>query len=142
MKKIFLLLLISLFFFNQEVLAKSSLECLSETIYHEGRNLSHSEKVKIASVVLNRKYDRKKRFRNTICDVVYQKDKIYGKNVYQFSWTKNKPKIKEVNIYNEIILLSKDILEEKIPRVKGIYFFSKSNNTKNCSYKFTCHIFR
>lgn len=54
----------------------NSVQCLAETMYHEGRGTTQQELRLIAQVVLNRQKPG-----DTLCGVVYSRN--------QFSWTKN-----------------------------------------------------
>lgn len=65
--------------------------CLAETIYYEARGDSLIGREAVADVVLNRV--NHKVFPNSICEVVYQKG--------QFSWTKNKYAIRELQAWEE-----------------------------------------
>ena len=70
------------------------LHCLALNIYHEGRGESEVGKLAIAHTTLNRVKIGKPRFRNNICDVVYQGKhwktgngkRIPLKNKCEFSW--------------------------------------------------------
>lgn len=55
--------------------------CLALTVYHEARGVSHTGKLAVAHVVLNR--TRSGKFPTTICGVVWERDG--GRP--QFSWT-------------------------------------------------------
>lgn len=61
-----------------------SWRCLTENIYYEAGNQSYTGKLAVAQVVMNRVKSGK--FRNDVCGVIYQKDRINGYAVCQFSW--------------------------------------------------------
>lgn len=58
----------------------TDLFCMAKNIYHEARGEPTLGKYAVAQVTMNRVRDP--RFRNTVCDVVFQP--------YQFSWANNK----------------------------------------------------
>lgn len=126
--------------FSKISFSKTSEECLAETIYHEGRNLSYAEQVLIASTVINR--SNHKNFPKGICSVVYQKNIFRKKTVYQFTWTKYKnKKIKELDAYYSAMNLSKNVLSGKVKLNNKFLYFEKKNRT-SCSNKRICHNFR
>ena len=63
---------------------KKDLECLALNIYREGGYEPIEGRIAIAQVTLNRVAHSD--FPNTICDVVYQKNRVVEKVVCQFSW--------------------------------------------------------
>jgi hypothetical protein len=71
------------------------IECMAQAIYHEAKSEGYSGKVAVGYVILNRIADG--RFRSTVCDTVYQKDK--GR--CQFSWCKSNPAIRHETLYAE-----------------------------------------
>ena len=62
-------------------------KCHLDNIYHESRGLDDEETEAIIAVVDN----RKKIFKKTDCEIIYQP--------YQFSWTTNRPHIREKQLY-------------------------------------------
>jgi spore germination cell wall hydrolase CwlJ-like protein len=63
---------------------KRDLDCLALNIYREAALEPFEGKVGVAQVTLNR--TRSEDFPNTVCGVVYQKNKFVGRVVCQFSW--------------------------------------------------------
>lgn len=63
---------------------EKTLDCLAINIYREAGNESFEGKVAVAQVTLNRAESGK--FPDTVCGVVYQKNKFMEKVVCQFSW--------------------------------------------------------
>jgi N-acetylmuramoyl-L-alanine amidase len=66
---------------------KQSLTCLARNIYFEARGEPVAGQYAVAEVTMNRRASR--RFPNTVCGVVYQKnwDPLRGRFVGAFSWT-------------------------------------------------------
>ena len=60
------------------------LTCLAKNIYHEAASEPFEGKVAVAQVTINRAESGK--FPSDICNVVYQKNVVYGKVICQFSW--------------------------------------------------------
>jgi spore germination cell wall hydrolase CwlJ-like protein len=79
--------------------------CMAKNIYHEARGEPTLGKYAVAQVTMNRVRDP--RFRNTVCDVVFQP--------YQFSWANNKS-VRWTRpsgpAWNESMEIAKDVLEE------------------------------
>lgn len=71
---------------------KYQITCLAMNVFHEARNQSLDGMKAVAWVTMNRVNGEG--YPNTICGVVYQP--------YQFSWTIDKPKIKNWKKYHEI----------------------------------------
>lgn len=72
------------------------LDCLAKNIYWEAANEPFEGKVAVAQVTLNRANHSK--YPDDICQVVYQKSKVYEKVICQFSWVcENKHKVRPVN---------------------------------------------
>ena len=83
--------------------------CLAENIYHEARNQSVRGQLAVASVTLNRVYSKK--FPNTICGVVYQKNR----RGCQFSWLCKHRWVDEKNpLFNEKYKMAMNILTGQI----------------------------
>jgi spore germination cell wall hydrolase CwlJ-like protein len=66
---------------------KESLACLARNIYFEARGEPVAGQYAVAEVTMNRRASR--RYPNTVCGVVYQKnwDPLRGRYVGMFSWT-------------------------------------------------------
>lgn len=64
------------------------MDCLAKNIYYEAGSESFEGKMAVAQVTINRVNSGK--YPSSICGVVYQKDKIKGRTICQFSWTCNK----------------------------------------------------
>lgn len=66
---------------------KQSLTCLARNVYFEARGEPVAGQYAVAEVTMNRRASR--RYPNTVCEVVYQKnwDPIRGRYVGMFSWT-------------------------------------------------------
>ena len=78
-------------FFTRSVVSEESqkrdLTCLALNIYHEARGESLVGQYAVAEVTMNRVNSR--RFPDTVCEVVYQKnwDPLRGRYVGAFAWT-------------------------------------------------------
>lgn len=88
-------------------------KCLYDTVYHESRNQGKQGMIAVAWVTLNRVKDS--RFPKTPCKVVYSPS--------QYSWTKNKPPIKEKDSYEVV----KDIVD-------GVLVGKHKDNTFGATY--------
>lgn len=91
----------------------NELECLTRNIYYEAGTEPFEGKVAVAQVTLNRV--KTGIFPNSICGVVYQKNKFYEKVVCQFSWYCESPsKLRHVNkeLYDESEEVAKKVLFE------------------------------
>ena len=103
----------------------NDLNCLAANIYKEARGESLQGKIAVGLVTINRVED--KRWPNTVCKVVKQKN--------QFSWYKKhkhiKPKDKKT--WEEIVLIAKAILskESSIENNGALYFL----NLKTAKHK-------
>jgi N-acetylmuramoyl-L-alanine amidase len=66
---------------------RESLACLARNIYFEARGEPVTGQYAVAEVTMNRRASR--RYPNTVCEVVYQKnwDPLRGRYVGMFSWT-------------------------------------------------------
>lgn len=102
------------------------LVCLARNIYYEAGNEPFEGKVAVAQVTMNRAESG--RFPDDICQVVYQKNKIYEKVICQFSWycdraTVVRPVHKEV--YDESMEVAKKVLLEgfRLPSLKDAMFY-------------------
>ena len=102
------------------------LECLARNIYYEAGGEPFEGKVAVAQVTLNRVTSGL--FPSDVCQVVYQKSKIYEKVVCQFSWYcqgagKTKPANQEV--YAESMEVAKKVLLEgfRLPSLTDALYF-------------------
>lgn len=82
--------------------SKHEIRCLAVNIFHEARNQTIEGMKAVAWVTVNR--TNSERYPDTICGVVYQRK--------QFSWTINKPVIRDWKSYFKIENLAKDFLNE------------------------------
>ena len=65
------------------VLYERELICLARNIYHESRGQSEANQRAVAWVTRN----RARILNRTICQVVFESDRVRGRKVAQFSWT-------------------------------------------------------
>ena len=92
---------------------EKELACLARNIYFEAAKEPFEGKVGVAQVVMNRVEDGQ--FANTICGVVYQKNKVYEKILFQFSWyceSPSKLKVRSDEHYKESYEVAKKVLLE------------------------------
>ena len=105
MKKIIIPFLIgNLLSFSPHAFAEtfqSSHKCLADNLYHEARGEGEKGMKYVGHVTLNRV--KSKRYPNTVCGVVYQRN--------QFSWTRNKPAIKEKKAYSRARAIARALLK-------------------------------
>lgn len=106
------------------------INCLAKNIYSEARGESLAGKLAVASVVINRM--RLKEYPNSICKVVYQDN--------QFSWTTKTIKINDKVSWDNIVKLSKDILNGKFKLNKHITHFHSIDVTPKWSVTLTKEI--
>jgi N-acetylmuramoyl-L-alanine amidase len=108
------------------------LGCLAKNIYHEAASEPFEGKVAVAQVTLNRAESGK--FPKDICNVVYQKNVVYGKVICQFSWyCENGPLIKHNGHYKESMEVAKKVLLEnfRLPSMnKAMYYHADYVNPK------------
>ena len=114
--------------FNQDIENISSqyddLDCLTENIYFEATGEVLSGMLGVAQVTLNRVNSKK--FPNTICSVVHQKN--------QFSWTNEKPKslvnVNKTAWANARLVAKKVLLEgERLPSIStALYYHTTAVN--------------
>jgi spore germination cell wall hydrolase CwlJ-like protein len=102
------------------------LECLARNIYYEAGNEPFEGKVAVAQVTLNR--TESGLFPNDVCQVIYQKNKVYEKVICQFSWYCDraatvKPVHKEV--YKESMEVAKKVLLEgfRLPSLEHALYY-------------------
>ena len=101
---------------TKEVMAKD-VECLANNIYYEAGRESFEGKLAVAQVTINR--TKSNRYPNTICGVVYQKDKINGKILCQFSWVCEKVHTnKNKYLWEEAQYIARKALTEPIAHAK------------------------
>lgn len=103
------------------VLDKREHKCLTEAVYYEARNDTEQGQQAVADVVLNRV--EHKAYPNSVCKVVYQKG--------QFSWSANKPAVKEKEAWETIEKLTERKLKRQYALVRedvtsGATHFQKS----------------
>lgn len=93
------------------------MDCLAKNIYYEAASESFEGKMAVAQVTINRTNSGK--YPPTICGVVYQKDKINGRTVCQFSWTCMKVSApRNMYLWQESQYIAKKALTEPIAHVK------------------------
>ena len=103
------------------VLNKQEHKCLTEAVYYEARNDTEKGQQAVADVVLNRV--EHKAYPNSVCKVVYQKG--------QFSWSVNKPAVKEKAAWEKAEKLAERKLKRQYALVRedvtsGATHFQKS----------------
>lgn len=113
----------------QEIVSKNfseQLNCLAHNIYYEARGESYDGKLAVAQVVLNR--IKSNLFPNTVCGVVYQKNK----NVCQFSWVcqphmspKNDSAWQE-SVFVARKALTTPVVYAKIEQTDALFYHAKS----------------
>jgi len=114
--------------FNQTPITMAEREkqlvCLAKNIYFEAAQEPLEGKVGVAQVTINRAESKK--WPSDICNVVYQKNIIYGKVICQFSWyCENGPMVKSNAAYTESMEVAKKVLLEnfRLPSLKGAYYY-------------------
>ena len=101
---------------TKQVMAKD-IECLANNIYYEAGRESFEGKLAVAQVTINRTKSHK--YPSTICGVVYQKDRINGKLLCQFSWVCEKVHTnKNQYLWEEAQYIAKKALTEPIAHAK------------------------
>jgi len=101
---------------TKQVMAKD-VECLANNIYYEAGRESFEGKLAVAQVTINRTKSHK--YPSTICGVVYQKDKINGKLLCQFSWVCEKVHTnKNQYLWEEAQYIARKALTEPIAHAK------------------------
>ncbi len=103
---------------------EKQLSCLSKNIYFEAGRESFEGKVAVAQVTMNRVNSGV--FPNDICDVVFQKTKVYDKFVCQFTWSCERgPKVKSNKEYAESQEVAKKVLLEnfRLPSLHGAMYY-------------------
>ena len=100
------------------------LTCLAKNIYFEAASEPFEGKVAVAQVTINRAESG--RYPSDICDVVYQKNIVYGRVICQFSWYCEKgPVVRHTGMYKESMEVAKKVLLEnfRLPSIKNAYFY-------------------
>jgi spore germination cell wall hydrolase CwlJ-like protein len=100
-----------------QVTMTKEMDCLAKNIYYEAASESYEGKLAVAQVTLNR--TNSGRYPNSICGVVYQKDKVNGRTVCQFSWVCEKvsaPRSKY--LWEEAQYIARKALTEPIAHAK------------------------
>jgi len=100
------------------------LTCLAKNIYFEAASEPFEGKVAVAQVTINRAESG--RYPSDICDVVYQKNVVYGKVICQFSWyCESGPTVRHNGAYKESMEVAKKVLLEdfRLPSIKKAYFY-------------------
>ena len=100
------------------------LTCLAKNIYFEAASEPFEGKVAVAQVTINRAESG--RYPSDICDVVYQKNVVYGKVICQFSWyCEQGPVVRHTGMYKESMEVAKKVLLEdfRLPSIKNAYFY-------------------
>lgn len=101
----------------------SEIDCLTKNIYYESRGEPIRGQKSVAQVTLNRV--KSKGYPSSICHVVYQPN--------QFSWTKNKRKIKLENSMNGAYNIANDALvmgvaDKMLEKNNALFFHTISVN--------------
>jgi len=102
------------------------LECLAQNIYWEAAGESFEGKVAVAQITMNRLESG--RFGKTICQVVFQRTKVYEKVICQFSWTctaKSRVPPRNLRLFKESEDIARKVYLEnyRLPQMtKAMYF--------------------
>ena len=100
------------------------LTCLAKNIYFEAASEPFEGKVAVAQVTINRAESGK--YPSDICDVVYQKNVVYGKVICQFSWyCESGPTVRHSGAYKESMEVAKKVLLEnfRLSSLRNAYFY-------------------
>lgn len=100
------------------------LTCLAKNIYFEAASEPFEGKVAVAQVTINRAESGK--YPSDICNVVYQKNVVYGKVICQFSWyCESGPVVKHNAYYHESMEVAKKVLLEnfRLASLKNAYYY-------------------
>jgi len=100
------------------------LTCLAKNIYFEAASEPFEGKVAVAQVTINRSESGK--YPSDICNVVYQKNVVYGKVICQFSWyCESGPTVRHNGAYKESMEVAKKVLLEdfRLSSLKNAYFY-------------------
>lgn len=113
---------------EQQALAEKlkQLECLAKNVYWEAASEPYEGKVAVAQVTMNRLESG--RYGQTICQVVFQRSKVYEKVICQFSWTcsgKSRVPLRNQRLFKESEEVAKKVFFEnyRLPNMtKAMYF--------------------
>lgn len=102
------------------------LTCLARNIYYEAGGEPFEGKVAVAQVTLNRA--NSSQFPGDICNVIYQKNKVYEKVICQFSWVCDRPSALRPNngpVWEESMAVAKKVLLEnfRLPSLTHAMYF-------------------
>ena len=100
------------------------LTCLAKNIYFEAATEPFEGKVAVAQVTINRAESGN--YPSDICNVVYQKNIVYGKVICQFSWyCEAGPVVRHNGHYQESMEVAKKVLLEnfRLSSLKNAYFY-------------------
>ena len=103
---------------------EKQLSCLSKNIYFEAATEPFEGKVAVAQVTMNRVNSGK--FPGDVCDVVFQRTKVYDKIVCQFTWSCERgPKVRSNREYVESQEVAKKVLLEnfRLPSLQGAMYY-------------------
>ena len=105
---------------------EKDLNCLALNIYREAGNEPFEGKVGVAQVTLNR--TKNPDFPNTVCGVVYQKNKFIGRVVCQFSWycdSRHRTRPVDQESYEESYKVAKMVYVEgfKLEKLKDAMYY-------------------
>ena len=104
----------------------NDLECLTRNMYHEARGEKLPGQIAVGMITINRAKSKSKKFKKTLCGVVYQKG--------QFSWVANNPSIKDIKTYKKIEVLARNlyntyymnsVIPDKLNILRSVEYFSK-----------------
>lgn len=107
-------------------LRERQLTCLARNIYYEAGGEPFEGKVAVAQVTLNRA--NSSQFPGDICNVIYQKNKVYEKVICQFSWVCDRPSALRPNngpVWEESMAVAKKVLLEgfRLPSLTTAMYF-------------------
>lgn len=105
---------------------KRDTKCLTDNIYHEARSESINGRISVGIITINRAKQKFYDKPNPICSAVYEKG--------QFTWTRKRSVIKELDTYDDIKNLSKklytnyylhDIIPYNLAKLKTIIYYAE-----------------
>lgn len=116
---------------KSKTLSKRQFQCLVDNVYFEATGESFFGKKAIASVTLNRV--KHPRFPNTICDVVYERNK----KLCQFSWVCGNKRKYDPKAYNESLAAAKHIVKNhgKTKNITGGALFFHADYVNHVYFK-------
>ena len=103
---------------------EKQLACLAKNIYFEAGSEPFEGKIAVAQVTINRANSGK--WPGDICDVVYQKNVVYGKIICQFSWyCEAGPKVRYNPQYKDSMEVARKVLLENfhLPSLRDAYYY-------------------